>query len=57
MPAVSMAAAEVPVHQRKPFISVGIAAALGALAGVLFRTRPDLFHRARPGLLSRLKLR
>jgi len=48
----------VPVHKRKPLVTFGIAAAAGAIAGVVLRTRPDfIFHRPRPGLLSRLKLR
>lgn len=37
----------VAVHKRKPLVTFGIAAALGAIAGVVLRTRP--------GLLSRLK--
>ena len=56
MPAMPMAAAQVPAHKRKPLVTFGIAAAVGAVAGVLFRTRPEFFHRPRPGLLSRLKL-
>jgi membrane protein len=49
---------QVPVLKRKPLLAFGIAAALGALAGIVLRTRPDLvFHRARAGLFSRLKLR
>ena len=48
----------VPVHKRQPLVTVGIAAALGALAGVVFRTQPDfIFHRRRPRLFSRFKLR
>jgi hypothetical protein len=39
----------IPVHKRKPLVTFGLAAALGAIAGVVLRTRP--------GLLSRLKLR
>ena len=54
MPAPEM----VPVHKRQPLVTVGIAAAIGALAGVVFRTRPDfIFHRHRPRLFSRFKLR
>ena len=41
--------AHVPVHKRKPLVAFGVAAALGAIAGVVFRVKP--------GLLSRLKLR
>jgi membrane protein len=49
---------ELPVHKRKPVITFGIAAALGAIAGALYRTKPDfIFHRAKPRLFSRLKLR
>ena len=48
----------VPVHKRQPLVTVGIAAAIGALAGVVFRTKPDfIFHRRRPRLFSRFKLR
>ncbi|HEV3008379.1 MAG TPA: YihY/virulence factor BrkB family protein [Burkholderiales bacterium] len=39
----------VPVHRRKPLVAFGIAAGLGAIAAIVFR--------AKPGLLSRLKLR
>jgi hypothetical protein len=57
MPAMSMAAQEVPVHKRKPLVSFGIAAAVGAVVGFVYRTRPDfIFHRSRPRLFSRLKL-
>jgi membrane protein len=49
---------QVPVLKRKPLLAFGAAAALGAIAGIVFRMRPDsIFHRARPGLFSRLKLR
>jgi membrane protein len=49
---------ELPVHRRKPLVTFGIAAALGAIAGAVYRTKPDfIFHRSRPRLLSRLKLR
>jgi membrane protein len=50
---------EVPVLQRKPLVTFGTAAALGALVGLALRARPDfLFHRHRkPTLFSRLKLR
>ena len=49
----------VPVLKRKPLVTFGTAAAIGALAGLVMRTRPDfLFHRHRkPTLFSRLKLR
>ncbi|HEU0258790.1 MAG TPA: YihY/virulence factor BrkB family protein [Burkholderiales bacterium] len=45
---------DLPVHRRKPLLSFGLAAAIGAIAGVLFRAKPDLaFHRSRPRLFSR----
>jgi membrane protein len=48
----------VPVHKRQPLVSVAIATALGAVAGAVFRAKPDvIFHRHRPRLLARLKLR
>ena len=37
--------AHVPVHKRKPLVSFGAAAALGAIAGVLVRAKPGLFSR------------
>jgi membrane protein len=40
---------EVPIHRRKPLVTFGAAAALGAIAGVIYRSKPRLF--------SRLKLR
>ena len=47
---------ELPIHQRKPLVTFGVAAALGALAGFVFRTRPEfVYHRPRRGLLSRLR--
>jgi membrane protein len=46
-----------PLRQRKPLAVFGAAAALGALAGLIFRLGPPQFHRPKPGLLSRLKLR
>jgi hypothetical protein len=47
---------ELPVHKRKPLVVFGIAAAIGALAGLVFRTRPDaLFHRPKPSFLSRFR--
>jgi len=50
--------ARVPVLKRKPLLVFGAAAALGAVAGVVFRLKPEfLFHRSKPGLFSRLKLR
>jgi membrane protein len=50
--------ARVPVLRRKPLVAFGAAAALGAVAGVLVRLKPEfLFHRSKPGLLGRLKLR
>jgi hypothetical protein len=49
---------QVPALRRKPLVAFGAAAALGALAGVLVRLKPEfLFHRPKPGLLGRLKLR
>ena len=49
---------QVPALRRKPLVAFGAAAALGALAGVLLRLKPEfLFHRPKPGLLGRLKLR
>ena len=49
---------ELPVHKRKPLVAFGIATAVGAAVGLVLRTRPDfIFHRAKPGLFSRLKLR
>jgi membrane protein len=52
------ARSDVPVHKRNPLVAFGIAAALGALGGILLRTRREfLFERPRNGLLSRLKLR
>jgi membrane protein len=54
MPAPEM----VPVHKRQPLVTFGIAAALGAAAGVVLRTRPDfIFHRHRPRFFSRFRLR
>jgi hypothetical protein len=50
--------ARVPVLKRKPLLVFGAAAALGAVAGVVFRLKPEfLFHHSKPGLFSRLKLR
>jgi hypothetical protein len=46
------------VLRRKPLLSFGIAAAIGAIAGLIVRMRPEfLFERPKPGLLSRLKPR
>lgn len=48
----------IPALKRKPLVTFGVAAAIGALAGLLSRLRPQsLFERPKPGLLSRLKLR
>jgi hypothetical protein len=50
--------APIPVLKRKPLLAFGAAAALGALAGVLFRLKPELlFQRPKAGLFSRLRLR
>jgi len=46
-----------PLRKRKPLAVFGAAAALGALAGLVYRLGPPQFHRPKPGLLSRLKLR
>jgi membrane protein len=56
-PLIPLAAQPLPIHKKKPLVTFGVAAALGALAGVLFRTaRPEFnFHRPRHGLLSRFK--
>ena len=49
---------ELPVLRRKPLVTFGAAAALGVLAGVIFRVKPDfVVHRSKPRLFSRLKLR
>jgi membrane protein len=49
------ASTDLPVHRRKPLVSFGLAAAAGAIAGVLVGNRPEfIFHRARPRLFSRL---
>jgi membrane protein len=48
----------VPVLKRKPLLAFGAAAAIGAVAGLVLRIKPEfLFHRSRHGLLGRLKLR
>jgi membrane protein len=48
----------VPVLKRKPLVTFGTAAAIGALAGLVVRLRPELFHRRKPEtFFSRLKLR
>ena len=58
MPAMPVMKEELPVHRRKPLVSVGIAAAVGAVAGAILHYRPEfIFHRSRPGLFSRFKLR
>ena len=58
MPAIPAMKEELPVHKKKPLVSFGIAAAVGAAVGVLLHNRPRfIFHRAKPGLFSRLKLR
>ena len=49
---------QMPVHRRNPVATFGAAAALGALAGMLQRAKPEfVFQRRRNGLLSRFKLR
>ena len=46
---------DLPVHKRKPARLLRHRRRAGAIAGVVFRTRPDfIFHRARPRLFSRL---
>ena len=53
-PPLPAAREEMPVHRRRPLVSFGLAAAAGAIAGVLFRTQRDfIFHRSRPRLFSR----
>jgi membrane protein len=37
-----------PVHKRKPLVAFGVAAALGALAGVILRTKPGFVFHHRP---------
>jgi len=52
------APAHLPALKRKPLVTFGVAAAVGAVAGIIVRMRPEfLFERPKPGLLSRLKLR
>ena len=48
---------ELPVLRRKPLVSFGAAAAIGAIAGIVFRLKPDFIFHRRPTLLQRLKLR
>jgi membrane protein len=44
----------VAVHKRQPLVTFGIAAAIGAAAGVIFRAKPGfIFHRSRPRFFSR----
>jgi membrane protein len=58
MPVVPVMKEELPVHKRKPVVTFGVAAALGAAAGIVFRAKPDfLFHRAQPRLFSRTRWR
>ena len=46
-----------PARKRNPVVAFSVAAALGALAGIVFRVKPQfVFHRRRNGLLSRFKL-
>ena len=54
LPPHAASAVDLAVHRRRPLLSFGLAAAVGAIAGVLFRAKPDLlFHRSRPRLFSR----
>jgi membrane protein len=54
LPPLTASRDDLPVHRRKPLLSFGLAAAAGAIAGVLFRAKPDfIFHRSRPRLFSR----
>ena len=58
MPVVPVMKEDLPVHKRKPVATFGIAAAVGAIAGLVFRIKPDfLFHRSRPRLFSRMRWR
>jgi membrane protein len=55
LPRLAAARQQLPAHRRKPLLSFALAAAAGAIAGVLFRAKPELvFHRSRPRLFSRL---
>jgi membrane protein len=47
----------VPVLRRKPLVSFGAAAALGAVLGLLLRAKPQFIFHRKPTLLERLKLR
>jgi membrane protein len=54
LPPLTASRDDLPAHRRKPLLSFGLAAAAGAIAGVLFRAKPDfIFHRSRPRLFSR----
>ena len=54
LPPLTASPEDLPVHRRKPLLSFGLAAAAGAIAGVIFRAKPELlFHRSRPRLFSR----
>jgi hypothetical protein len=58
MPVLPVMKEDLPVHKRKPVVTFGVAAALGAIVGVVFRTKPEfLFHRAQPRLFSRARWR
>jgi membrane protein len=58
LPPLPAAREELPVLRRKPFVTFGVAAALGAIAGVIFGVKPDvIFRRSKPRLFSRLRLR
>ncbi|MCD6041255.1 MAG: YihY/virulence factor BrkB family protein [Burkholderiales bacterium] len=48
---------ELPVHQRKPLVTFGTAAAIGAALGLALRLRPNFLVHRKPTLLDRLKLR
>jgi membrane protein len=47
----------VPVLHRKPLVSFGAAAAVGAVLGLLLRAKPQFIFHRKPTLLERLKLR
>jgi hypothetical protein len=58
LPPLPTAREELPVLRRKPLVTFGVAAALGAIAGVIFGVKPDvIFQRSKPRLFSRLRIR